>query len=114
MKTKFFSLLISVLIFFSMAVTVYAEADLTLDFNNRYTDILEYDEVDDPLLDLAANAKEKEQKRNVYAIVLVICLVIAVAVFIYTLRKVPDEKTFEKEEKKKLNGSADAQIDNEE
>ena len=114
MKTKFFSLLISVIILFSMGVTAYAEVDLTLDFNKRYTDILEYDEVNDPLLDLAENAKAKEQKRNTYAIVLVVCLVIAVAVFIYTLRKVPDEKTFEQEEKKKLNGSADVQNDKKE
>ena len=114
MKTKFLSLLMFVIILFSMAVTAYAEPDLTIDFNKRYTDILEYDEVNDPLLNLEENAQAKEQKRNVYVVVLVACLVVAVVVFIYTLRKVPDEKTFEKEEKKKLSGSVDAQNDNKE
>ena len=35
-------------------------------------------------------------------VVLSVCLVAAIGVFIYTLRKVPDEETFEKNEKKKI------------
>ncbi len=103
MKKILISLLMCIMLICSASVTVSAEPDLTIDFNKRYTDISDYEDVNDPYLDLDKNAEEKEQKRNVYVIVLSVCLVVAVGVFIYTLRKVPDEETFEKKEKSKLN-----------
>ena len=64
--------------------------DLTLDFNKRYTDILEYEDVNDPFLDLGQNKEDKEQKRDIYVVVLVVLLVIAIVIFVATLRRVPE------------------------
>lgn len=96
MKTKILSIFICVLLMLSVMVPVaLAEEDvpeLTLDFNKRYTDISEYDEVNDPYLDLGKNAEEKEQKRNIYVAVLVVLLVIAIIVFVRAIRKVPESE----------------------
>lgn len=107
MKKKILALVICIVVFFAAALPVDAEPDLTLDFNKRYTDISEYEDVNDPYLDLGKNSEATEQKRNIYAVVLCICLVVAIAVFIYTLRKVPDESSFEAKEKRKLRGYKD-------
>ena len=93
MKKKILSLLLCIIIMGSFCVFGVAanedEPDLTLDFNKRYTNISEYDDVNDPYLDFAAEKEEKEQKRNIYAIILVVLLVIAIIIFIRTLKKTP-------------------------
>lgn len=106
MRKTLLSLLMCIVLLFGASVSVSAEPDLTIDFNKRYTDISYYDEVNDPYLDSDKNSEEKQQKRNIYVVVLSVCLVAAIGVFIYTLRKVPDEDTFEKNEKKKIRGTS--------
>ena len=106
MRKTLLSLLMCIVLLFGASVSVSAEPDLTIDFNKRYTDISYYDDVNDPYLDLDKNSEEKQQKRNIYVVVLSVCLVAAIGVFIYTLRKVPDEDTFEKNEKKKIRGTS--------
>lgn len=104
MKKKLLALIMCVVVIFGASVSVSAEPDLTIDFNKRYTDISEFEDVNDPYLDLDKNYEEKQQKRNIYAVVLGILLVVAVVIFVYTLRRVPDEATFEAKEKRKLKG----------
>lgn len=65
------------------------EPQLTLDFNKRYTDISEYDDVNDPYLDFGAEKREKEERRNIYAIILVVLLIISIIVFIVVLKRQP-------------------------
>ena len=91
MKKRLVSFLLCIIMVLGSSVTVSAEPDLTLDFNKRYTDISYFDEVNDPYLDLDKNSEAKQQKRNIYVVVLCVCLVAAIGVFIYTLRKVPSE-----------------------
>lgn len=113
MKTKLISVIMCVVIMISMLVMCGAaaekEPDLTLDFNKRYTDILEYDEVSDPYLDTTKNSEEKQQKRDIYVVVLVVLLIIAIIVFVYTLRKVPAEKELERKKKPELDSSGKKQ-----
>ncbi len=104
MKKILLSLVMCGIVLFATVLQVSAEPDLTIDFNKRYTDISEFEDVDDPYLDLDKQAESRAQKRNVYAIVLIVCLVVAIVVFVYTLRKVPNEAAFEAKEKKKLRG----------
>ncbi len=74
----------------SFSVIAFAdEPDLTLDFNKRYTDISEYEDVNDPFLDFGAEKEAKEQKRNIYATILIVLLIIAIIIFIRTLKKTP-------------------------
>ena len=102
MKKRLLSFLLCITVLFCSSVSVSAEPDLTLDFNKRYTDISEFDEVNDPYLDLDRNSEAKQQKRNVYVAVLSVCLVAAIGVFIYTLRKVPSEAEMQADTDKRL------------
>lgn len=107
MKNKILAVCLCVFIFFSMCFPALAAKEedlpqLTIDFNKRYTDISEYDDVNDPYLDLGEASEEKEQNRNIYVIVLVALLIIAIVVFVRALKKVPDEKSFEDKEKRRL------------
>ncbi len=96
MKRKIFSLILTFVVLLGVFVPVaYAEEDdieLTIDVNKRYTDISYYDEVSDPLLDLGAEREAKENRRNIYIAILVILLVVAIVVFVFTIRRVPDEQ----------------------
>ncbi len=78
------------------AETQEAEVELTLNPNKRYTDIFYPDEVNDPLLDLDEDLEERENKRDGYVAVLVVLLVVALGVLVYTLRKAPDEDKLKK------------------
>ncbi len=97
MKTRVIALLLCVLSIFTLfsvvacAATEQAELEITIDVNKRYTDILYPEEVNDPLLELDSNKKEMENKRNIYVTVLVVLLVIAIGILIYTLKKAPSE-----------------------
>ncbi len=94
MKNKILAIFICVLLLLSVSVPVAfagEEApDLTLNFNERYTDISEYEDINDPYLDLGQNKEDKEQKRDIYVVVLVVLLVISIIVFVRTLRRVPE------------------------
>ncbi len=106
MKNKILALVLCAFVCFLLCVPAIAANEevpqLTLDFNKRYTDISEYEDVNDPYLDLDGNKEEKEKNRNIYVIILVVLLLIAVLVFVRALRKVPDEKTFEEKEKNRM------------
>lgn len=112
MKKTILSLIMCIIIVFGASVSVSAEPDLTLDFNKRYTDISEVGEIDDPFLETNKNSQEKEQKRNIYVIILSVCLVVAIGVFVYTLRKVPDEKSLQEKGQvnSDVNGIAESKI----
>lgn len=114
MKKTILSLIMCIIIVFGASVSVSAEPDLTLDFNKRYTDISEVGEIDDPFLETNKNSQEKEQKRNIYVIILSVCLVVAIGVFVYTLRKVPDEKSLQEKGQvnSDVNGIAESKINN--
>jgi hypothetical protein len=79
-------------------VCLAAESDdeimITLDVNERYTDISEMNE-DDPYLSKSEETLEKERNKKVYIAVLVILLVVSLGVLVYTLKKVPSEKEIE-------------------
>lgn len=99
------------LLFSFSTVAFAAEKTETLnvvEFENRYTDISEFEDLNNPYLEAAKENDKSDEKRMVYIIVLVVLLIIAVGVFIYTLRKVPDEETFEKNEKEKLESNSDS------
>ncbi len=102
MKIKFFSLMLSILMLFSVAVpavcaaTEGAEFELTLVVNNRYTDIYFEEELNDPYLNMDSEKEELENKRNIYVAILGVLLVIAVGVLIYTLKKAPNEEALKK------------------
>ena len=93
MKRKILSIVLTFVLMIGVCVPVFAEEStdplLTLDFNKRYTDISEYEDVNDPYLDFGVEKEKNEEKRDIYAIVLIVLLVIAIVVFIYTLRKNP-------------------------
>lgn len=95
MKNKILSVFLCVILFLSLVTPVALASnnspELTLDFNKRYTDISDYDDINDPYLNLEENRQEKEQKRNIYAAVLIVLLIIAIIVFIRAIRRVPDE-----------------------
>ncbi len=95
MKSKILSVFLCVVLFLSLAAPVALASgdipELTLDFNKRYTDISEYEDVNDPFLDFGEKKEEKEQKRNIYVVVLVVLLIIAIVVFIRAMRRVPDD-----------------------
>ena len=106
---KIIALVLCVIIALSAAISVSAEVDLTLDFNKRYTDIYEHDEIDDPYLDTQRNSREAQQKRNIYVVVLLILLIIAIAVFVYTLKKVPtEEQLTEKNKERRIKRKSDS------
>ena len=114
MKKKIFAFVLCFIIVFSIPVSVSAAKETEtmnlFGFDERYTDISEIDELGNPMIELSEeNKKENEDgKKLMYIIILSVLLVIAIGVFIYTLRKVPDEETFEIEEKKKIADSADS------
>ncbi len=68
------------------------EIEFTLDYNQRYTDIIEVSDGD--ILNSVAdyNKENKESKRIVYIAVLVSALVVSVVILIVTLKRVPEEK----------------------
>ncbi len=65
---------------------------LTIDVNERYTDISETVEGEDLFGYRQKEAKEKETKRATYIAVLAVALVAAVIVLVVTLRRVPKEE----------------------
>ena len=105
--------LLMVVFIFSGAVTVLAygagdtpDFELTIDVNERYTDIEETIEGEDLFGYRQAESKEKQTKRNTYIAILSVALVISVAVLVVCIRRVPKEQDLtlgdgKKEENKK-------------
>lgn len=69
-----------------------AEFQLTIDVNERYTDISETVEGNDLFGYREKEQKEKETKRNTFIAILTVALVVAVIILVITLKRVPDEK----------------------
>lgn len=98
MVKKSFALLIGVLFLLGAFMPLaYGAADtpdfeLTIDVNERYTDISETIEGEDLFGYRQAEEKEKQIKRNTYIAVLSVALVISVAVLIVCIRRVPKEQ----------------------
>lgn len=68
------------------------EFQLTIDVNERYTDISETIEGEDVFGYRQKEQKEKETKRNTFIAVMVAALVIAVVILVISLKRVPDEE----------------------
>ena len=112
MKKIVCSLVMVFVLFFSFAVVGFAAKETetlnVIDFENRYTDISELDDLNNPYLDAAKDYEGTDAKRTVYIVVLVVLLIVAIGVFVYTLRKVPAEETFQRNEKEKLEESTES------
>ena len=103
---KIIALLLCILAFCSVITPVCLAAEdeeirITLDVNERYTNISEIDD-DDPYLGKSEETLQKDKNKKVYIAVLVILLVISLGILVYTLRKVPSEKGIEEKDTKKL------------
>ena len=98
MTKKFLVILFSVLVLFTMCTPVAfaaseeGELELTIDVNERYTDIAEEAESDNLFLYGEIEEEEKNVKRNTYVAVLSVALVIAIIILVITLRRVPKEE----------------------
>lgn len=98
MTKRFLAILFSVLVLFTMctpvafAVTEEGELELTIDVNERYTDIAEEAESDNLFLYGEKEEEEKNVKRNTYVAVLSVALVISIIILVITLRRVPKEE----------------------
>lgn len=69
-----------------------ADFQLTIDVNERYTDISDTVEGQDLFGYRQQEEKEKTTKRNTYIAILSVALVIAVIVLVVCLKRVPKEK----------------------
>ena len=77
------------------------EIMITLDVNERYTDISEMNE-DDPFLSKSEETLNKERNKKVYIAVLVVLLLVSLCILLYTLKKVPSEKEIEEKNTEEL------------
>jgi hypothetical protein len=69
-----------------------ADFQLTIDVNERYTDISDTVEGQDVFGYRNQEEKEKETKRNTYVAILSVALVISVIILVVCLKRVPKEK----------------------
>jgi hypothetical protein len=84
-----------------MPVCYAEDIEITLNVNERYTNISEMDE-DDPFMSKTEETLQKERSKKIYITALVTLLVVAIGVLIYTLNKVPSEKQIEADDTKKI------------
>ncbi len=107
MKVKLLSLFLCLLCFVSaFSVTALAEEAqapaITINVEERYTDISYMDEVNDPLLEAQRESRTQAGKKTLYIVILVVLLVVAIIILVYNLRKVPAESEISKNDKEKF------------
>ncbi len=96
MMKKCFSILIALIVLLGVLTPCTVAADeadfqLTIDVNERYTDISDTVEGEDVFGYRTTQAKEKETRRATYIAILSVALVAAVIILIVTVRRVPKE-----------------------
>ncbi len=97
MTKKVLAVLLSVMVLFTMCTPIAIAADegefeLTIDVNNRYTDISEEADGENLFLYGEQAEKEKNAKRNTYIALLSVALVVAVVILVVSLKRVPKEE----------------------
>ncbi len=98
MTKRFLAVLFSVLVLFTTCTPVAfakaeeGEIELTIDVNERYTDISDVAESDNLFLYGEKEEEAKNVKRNTYIAVLSVALVVAVIILVISLKRVPKEE----------------------